>query len=206
MTDLKPELYTTTNPALTGTPVSVFGADFRLPIISSDIVSLAAFGDIVWENQTMGGMLGAGGKLLGIINLGAQIRLFGPGFVPTYFDSTYDLTRKVRADYIATPQAGDGIAAWFALIGASFLDDQAMFNIVLDGPFKAAPAIPSNNLAEYPRLRGMVKVSEKLLGASSFQASLKFYLGKEATSSAISSARQTPLSKAGSAIRLEGLP
>jgi hypothetical protein len=180
VTDLKPELYTTTDPAQTGSPVSVFGADFRLPIISSEIVSLAAFGDLVWENQTMGGMVGAGGKLFGIINLGAQLRLFGPGFVPTYFDSTYDLTRKARADYIATPQTGDGIAAWFALIGASFLDDQAMFNIVLDGPFKAAPAVPSSNLAEYPRLRGMVKVSEKLLGGIELSGVYeKFYLGKE---------------------------
>jgi hypothetical protein len=85
--DVKPYLYD--HPAdLTERSVAVYGVDARLPILSSDIVSLAVFSDVAtidWDNY--GGMIGVGGRLLGFLTYGVQLRALQNGFIPTYFDA-----------------------------------------------------------------------------------------------------------------------
>ena len=75
--------------------ILVHGADFRLPLVSNDILTLAVFGDLVFQGSHAGGMLGAGARFFGFLPLGAQLRFMGQNFIPAYYGATYDLWRPV---------------------------------------------------------------------------------------------------------------
>jgi hypothetical protein len=168
--DLKPQLFLTPDdPTDTGTAVAVYGCDFRLPIIGTEAVSLAAFGDIASINaQSLGGMLGAGGRLFGIVTYGAQLRVMAASFIPSYFDATYDLFRAVKYDVVKAAESGV-IAAWFASTGFSLLDDKIVFYAGINGPFNATAN--KANPVNYPHLRGIFQVKEGLVPGLSFDFS-----------------------------------
>ncbi len=116
--------------------VLVYGLDFRQPILSNPVITLAAFGDMVFQNQAQGGMLGAGGRLIGTITYGAQLRFLGDNFIPVYFDSTYDLRRPDKyAVYNAEDTLIEGHVGWFATAGFSVLNDIIVFSVNMSGPF-----------------------------------------------------------------------
>jgi hypothetical protein len=159
--DRNPGLYT----GDTLDPVAVYGADLFLPILTGKAFPLAAFSEVAFQpNARKGFMVGAGGKLAGIINYGAQIRLLGAGFSPAYFDANYDLFRAGKAALMATEPTGEGFAGWLAKIGASVFGDMLFFEISVDGPFAQPPASPTNSAAEYPHIRGSANLAEGLLG------------------------------------------
>jgi len=164
-------------------PVSVFGADVFLPVIKSQAFPLAVFTELAFEPQSrVGFMVGAGGRLLGVITYGAQLRVLGAGFVPVYFDANYDLYRSKKAELMAAAPAADaeGFAGWLAKAGASLFEDKLYFNVSVDGPFKAKPAVASDNSAEYPHLRGVVGMAEGVLGGFFVTGSYeKYFIGRE---------------------------
>ncbi len=158
--------------------VQVFGADFKLPILGSQIVSLAAFGDYVVQNQHTGGMIGFGGALFGFLPYGFQLRILGENFLPAYFGDTYDL---YRTQYYTIANATDttyieSSAGWFANTGFSFLEDKISFSLTGQGPF-GKPAgedpDPDQEWVNYPRIDGRVAVEEGLIPGFSFEATLE---------------------------------
>jgi hypothetical protein len=187
--DRDPYLYGDGDPDLVlpaASPVVALGLDLQQPILSSPLLSLAAFAD--WgmlmsstaggSVNGMGAMVGAGGKLIGFLTYGAQIRMIGPRFVPVYFDSTYDLDRAAKYQTL-TADAADIAAAWYAQwvasIGASFMDDNILFRISASGPFVPPVDIGGvaldNSELSAPQVKGLAKVEGDFLRGFSFVAS-----------------------------------
>jgi hypothetical protein len=160
--------------------VTIYGGDFRLPVLANPVFSMATFGDVVFEpGDRWGTMIGAGGKLISLFTWGAQLRILGPDFVPTYFDSSYDLFRAAKYDAIKSTASGDVFAGWFASAGTTLLDDKIIFNVAIDGPFQAIPET-LGTISEYPHLRGVFTVGEGILSSFSFDALYeKYYLGAD---------------------------
>jgi hypothetical protein len=150
--------------------VLVWGTDFRLPILNNPLISLAGFGDYVNQNANSGGMVGAGGRLFGIMTYGAQLRFVGENFIPVYFDPAYDLFRPFKyAVYSGVPgYTTDPYVGWFASAGFSLLDDQLVFSANVDGPFGAAE---SNATFKQPHLLASLVLEEGILGGFSLEAS-----------------------------------
>ncbi|MBN2874165.1 MAG: hypothetical protein JXM71_03645 [Spirochaetales bacterium] len=176
-TDRLPELYSDT--ASGSAPVTVYGADIFMPVIKSEIFPLAAFTELAFEPEGRSGfMVGAGGRLAGVITYGAQLRLLGAGFLPVYFDANYDLFRADKAALMETAPTGDGFAGWLAKAGASLFEDKLYFDVSVDGPFKAIP-VDGDSAAEYPHLRGVVGMTEGIIGGFFVNGSYdKYFLGK----------------------------
>jgi hypothetical protein len=161
-------------------PVAVYGADLFLPILTGKAFPLAAFSEVAFQPKSRSGfMVGAGGRLISFITYGAQIRLLGAGFSPVYFDANYDLFRAGKAELMETEPTGDAFAGWLAKAGASLFDDKLYFDVSVDGPFAPAPAVASDNYAEYPHLRGVAGMAEGVLGGFFVSGSYdKYFLGK----------------------------
>lgn len=148
--------------------VMIWGVDFRQPILANPLISLATFGDYVMQQASSGGMLGAGGRIAGIVTYGAQLRFLGDNFIPVYFDPAYDLFRPEKYAVYSGVATIPGYVGWFASMGFALLDDAIMFNAAIDGPFNADdPTDPF----QQPHLRGTLSVAEGLLGGFSFEAS-----------------------------------
>lgn len=135
--DFNPDSYydfTSYPAAFTPEAVSMFGFDLFQPIIANQVVTLAAYGDLVIQpkdsGSSVGGMLGAGGKLFGLVPYGIQLRLLGENFVPVYFDASYDLYRESKYRIFTGADTSEGFAGWLASLGFSLLDDQLLFNAV----------------------------------------------------------------------------
>ena len=150
--------------------VFVWGADFRLPILSNPAISLAGFGDFVMQQENSGGMLGIGGRLFSVVPYGAQLRMLGPNFIPVYFDGAYDLYRPEKyAVYSGVPgYSTESYIGWFASLGFALLEDQIMFNAALDGPFSGSG---SGGTFEKPHLLASLALADGLLGGFSLEAS-----------------------------------
>ncbi len=149
--------------------VLIWGADFRQPILATPVISLAGFGDYVNQNRNSGGMIGAGGRLFGIVTYGAQIRFLGENFIPVYFDGSYDLYRPLKyAVYSGAPGFGtDPYVGWFTSAGFSLLGDRLVFSASVDGPFGGAH---SDETFKLPHLRSSFMLAEGLLGGFSMEA------------------------------------
>lgn len=182
VTDNDPYLYDTTK-STTAKSISVVGLDVSAPIVQSKLFPVVAFTDVAFEpNASLGAMVGAGGKLFSFINYGAQIRLLQDGFIPSYFDSSYDIYRSIKYDYmLATKNATKTFyPAWYSSLGFSFFEDKLAFSARLDGPFKAIPTVKTNSQADYPHLKAVATLAEGVLGGFSLGAHYeKYYLGAE---------------------------
>lgn len=147
--------------------VFIWGTDLRLPILSKDAISLAAFSDLVFQNESTGGMIGFGGKLVNLITYGAQIRFLGQNFIPTYFDSSYDLYRGEKwFIYNSDTEIIPAYTGWFTTLGIEALESQIVFNANLEGSF----GNPDNNEQLRPTLTGVLSLSDELLGGFSVDA------------------------------------
>lgn len=160
--------------------VSVFGVDTRLPILATPVVSMAAFGDVAFQNGgRWGSALGVGGRLFSFMPYTAQLRFLGSGFIPTYFDATYDVFRSTKYASIQGDAPSGAALGWLTRLGFSFLGDLVSFSVTADGPFAAAPS-GSVDIGDYSHLRGVFSIGEGLLAGFSFDALYeKFYLGKD---------------------------
>lgn len=135
--------------------VTIYGVDLRVPIVSDDAISLAAFTDLVFQNKSTGWMIGFGGKLLGALNYGAQIRVLGENFLPVYFDQNYDLFRMAKWEVFKGNVALDPYAGWFATLGLSLADNLFNFNVSVESAF----ANPDNLASLSPTLRGSLSIA-----------------------------------------------
>jgi hypothetical protein len=168
--DVKPYLYD--HPLdTTERSVAAYGVDARLPILSSEIVSLSAFADMATiEFDSWGGMVGVGGRLIKFLTYTVQLRAIGAGFIPMYFDATYDVFRGAKYDIVQAGGTGDPSLAWYASLGTSFLDGKIVFNMGVDAPFTFGP--DTGDITQWPHLRGVFVVSEvPALKGFSFDAS-----------------------------------
>lgn len=122
-------------------PVIVWGLDTRLPLLMSDFLRLDVFGDLVWQEDRLGGMVGTGGRLAGFLLYGAQIRAYQDNFVPTYFGGTYD-RRRVERYLIYTEEVEvDGTIGWLGRLGVSLWSDSLVFLTQLSGPFETGTGV-----------------------------------------------------------------
>ncbi len=137
-TDTNPGLHDPLLALINPEAVFLYGADLRQPILNSRAISLAAFTDVaVLGNQnSVGGMVGIGGRLAGVILYGAQLRILGANFVPVYFDSTYDLFRADKYAVASGALSMPAYTGWLASLGFSLFGDLLVFNASLDGPFE----------------------------------------------------------------------
>jgi len=184
--DTKPELWANLDPASDYVDkgygaVTMFGADLFQPIIKGQAFPLAAFAEMAFQPEGRNGfMIGAAGRLIGLINYGAQLRFLSAGFIPVYFDANYDVFRAAKAAFMQTTPTGNGFAGWLAKAGMSLFEDKFYFDVTVDGPFASKPALASANPAEYPHLRGVVGLREGVLGGFFFDFSYdKYMLGLE---------------------------
>ncbi|HUX41977.1 MAG TPA: hypothetical protein VMV83_12495 [Rectinemataceae bacterium] len=170
--------YSLTNPgslssAYSGPAVAVFGLDASLPLLNSPMATATAFTEAALEpNGRAGYMLGAGGKLVSLFLWGAQLRLLGPGFIPTYFDANYDIYRNAKAVLMESSPTGSASVGWFATIGASLLGDKVSSSISLDGPFAAGVV---GDTYSWPHLRAVAHLGEGLLPGIYADASYEKY-------------------------------
>jgi hypothetical protein len=163
--------------------MAAYGLDLMVPILGGKLFPLAAFMDVAIDpNQTIGGMAGFGGRLIGIFNYGAQLRVLQDGFIPAYFDANYDLYRSKKYDFVQTYVSNDKLeTGWMASLGTTFLEDKIVFNAALDGPFAAIPPVasPSAKQTDYPHAKAIFHFGEGIIGGIYFDASYeKYNLGK----------------------------
>jgi hypothetical protein len=164
--DAKPGLYAGDPEA---DPVLVFGMDFFQPLIAKPAVRLAAFGDIASvHGRSMGGMVGAGGRLIGFLLYGAQIRVLGEDFIPAYFDAAYDLFRYDKYQIVLGGQGNPFSVGWLATLGLSLLNDSIVFSTSLEGPFRQHG---TGNYLDYPRLYAIFRIMEGIIPSFSLDAS-----------------------------------
>ena len=151
--------------------VSIYGVDFKQPIISNNVISLALFGDVAFqkgsESTNTGGLLGFGGQLVSFINYGLNALILGDDFVPFYFDSVYDLYREAKYEIYDGSMNIDGYYGWLASLGFTFLDGMFVFNTSVDGAFEKRSDEPST----FPHIRSVLVVGEGLLPGIFFDVS-----------------------------------
>jgi hypothetical protein len=170
--DTNPALYAATTAA--AAPISVFGGDVLLPIVNLPFFSLATYGDVASiEGRSIGGNIGLGGRIMGIFTYGAQARLLGPNFIPTYFGPTYDLFRAQQFDAVQQASGTTTVMGWLATLGTSFLDDRVVFNVGMDGPIGApypgAVRGDPEYALNYPHLQGILYLAEGIVPGFSFK-------------------------------------
>ncbi|MBN2626859.1 MAG: hypothetical protein JXA95_09360 [Spirochaetales bacterium] len=163
--------------------VLLYGADIIQPLVSTDILNLAVFAAYAAQpgtgsnNKTATGeMIGVGGRLIKVIPYTAQIRFLGENFIPTFFDTTYDLYRGYK--YAILSGAEEGAAAsvgWLAASGFSLMEDMIAFNIMVEGPFGGIPTGDEDlkltyAASEFPHLAMSFNLGEGLIPNISLSA------------------------------------
>lgn len=183
--DQDPLLYTEPADILSYPPsklIYVVGADVTAPIVTGGAFSLTAFMEGAREmNGALGAITGVGGRLISFIDYGAQLRYLQEGFIPTYFDSNYDLYRDERFAYVeGKTDPGDFQLGWLASLGFDLFDEKLSFGALLDGPFAAPPAADTDNSAAYPHLKGSLTLNEGILPGLSLTGGYeKYFIGRE---------------------------
>jgi hypothetical protein len=172
--DRKPDLYIGDDSI---NPVVLYGADLTLPLITKPALSLTTFADIAFLQNTVGPgnkgkgeMVGFGGRLIGIIMYGAQIRVLGEDFIPTYFDSAYDLFRADKYDIVQAANI-DSYLGWLGSLGFAVFDDALIFNVTLDGPFSQPGGGDPTNYLDWPHLNAVFILGEGLIPNLTLEAS-----------------------------------
>ncbi len=166
-------LQTFVDPDAKPNSVTMFDFDFRQPVLSKDLFSLAVFGDLAFQpasgakDTSTGGLLGVGGKVVGFINYGLNALFLGENYVPFYFDSVYDLYRETKYEMYNGDISIPAYTGWLATIGFSFLSDKLMFSTSLDGAFNRQEGIEST----YPHLKATFTVGEGIIPGVFFDAS-----------------------------------
>ncbi len=157
----------------------VWGIDFNMPIVERESFSILAIGDIGFqEGERTGGMAGISGKTAGFLLYNAQLRFLEDGFLPAYFDSSYDLYRADRIFASAQPSSGRIRYAWYAKTDYLLFQEALVFGLSADGPFAAFPETPSLNQSDYLHLAVSLKTGPDYSGRLSLSASYqKFFLG-----------------------------
>ena len=172
--DTKPYLYRV--PAAAASTVVVFGGDVRLPILYlENVFSLITFADVASTpdgatGRAWGGAVGLGGKIFSFLTYGAQVRVLGEDFIPTYFDATYDILRDAKYDLAQSGSFADATMGWLASLGTSFFDEKIIFKVTLDAPFTGWTTNPMD-IVKNPHLRGVFTIADGIIPGISLDAS-----------------------------------
>jgi hypothetical protein len=146
--------------------VQIYGIDIIEPILSGSIASLALFGDYVIQNPgnpSHGGMVGIGGKLVSFLTYGAQIRMSGENFQPTYFDRAYDLQKVERYETYQGDRGSPSGVGYLGSLGFSLLQNGLVFYTSVEGPF-ASPTDPADvSPMQYPYMKASFALAEGVL-------------------------------------------
>ena len=147
-------------------PVTVVGLGAQAPVIDQkDVFSMIAYTDVAEiQARTWGSMAGVGGRIISIFTWGAQLRLLGGGFIPTYFGPGYDTQRDAEYDAIQNPVSGTTFGG-LATLGTSLLGDTLVFKVELDGPFVTPETDP---LLTRPHLNAILSLAPNVLPVFSF--------------------------------------
>jgi len=92
--------------------------------------------------------------------------VLGEDFIPTYFDTGYDLFRKEKYDAVKAGNI-DSYLGWLGSLGFSFLDDALVFNATVDGPIGDPGA---NNYLDWPHLYAVFILGEGIIPNISMEA------------------------------------
>ncbi len=174
-TDTSPYLYATDAQRASATDadqasILATGADFKLPLLGNPLLSMAGFGDVASINgNSLGVMIGIGGKLLGLLNYGAQLRYLGDGFLPSYFGATYDADRIGKFELLESGKPGS--FGWYLSMGTSILDGKIVLLATIDGPLAIPEGTVYTSLLADPHLRWIFRVGEGLLPGFTLSAS-----------------------------------
>jgi hypothetical protein len=116
-----------------------------LPLVyTRNVFSLISFADAVSiQARTWGSMVGVGGRIINIFIYGAQLRLMGSGFTPTYFGPDYDVQRDVQYNNLQALSASGLTFAGQVSGGVSLLGDKLIFKLTLDAPFVTSETEPT---------------------------------------------------------------
>jgi len=150
--------------------LSILGVGALVPIIyQKDVFSLLAFTDAAVINlpgkNAWGSMAGVGGRIINIFTYGAQLRLLGSGFAPTYFGPTYDALRGTQYQALRN-SGGSGVTfGGLVTLGTSLLGDALIFKVTLDAPFITSETDPT---LSQPHLNGILTLAPGVLPVFSF--------------------------------------
>jgi hypothetical protein len=176
--DRDPNLYT--NPG-TAPLIYEYGADITDPILTGGIFSLTAFveGARQGVNDAMGAAGGFRGKLISLIDYGAQVNYLQSGFIPSYFDANYDFYRSERYSYINGTAAGDFVPGWQANLGFNLFNKRFIFGALLSGPFADIPGVATDNSAAYPHFKGSIQLVEGMISGLFAEGTYeKYFIGR----------------------------
>lgn len=155
------------------------GWDIYQPIVNKEKITFATFGDVVALNMdAWGEMIGIGGKIVQHITYQTQVRFIGENFIPSYFDSTYDLTRSTNYMQLNDSQNTPFFVGWLFSLGTTFFDDNFVFNITVDGPFGNVDS-NENNPLNYPHILGVLYLNPDVIPVLSFSISYEKELIRE---------------------------
>lgn len=162
--DRDPDLYDSDSEFLVpAEQVMMYGADVMMPIISSGLFSMTAFGDLAFQGDYQDSpasayRAGLKGKLLGLLTYNADV-IFPQtdGFVPDYFSKNYDSSR-----YASYSNAGISTGNDYLHAGAGFdLFDE---NLVLDVSIQGEVDSSSGSIQILdPQMTAYFKLGEDLL-------------------------------------------
>ncbi len=157
------------NTGMTGTTsaLAVLGVGALAPVIyQKDVFSMLAFADAATiQGKAWGSMAGVGGRIINIFTWGAQLRLLGKGFIPTYFGPTYDSLRGVQYDSIQNISGSGVTFGGLITLGTSILGDKLIFKVTLDSPFVTTETDP---LIAQPHLNGILTLGPGVVPVFSF--------------------------------------
>ncbi|MCX7026315.1 MAG: hypothetical protein NT061_02225 [Spirochaetes bacterium] len=176
--DRAPYLYNTGSSG-TASLIYEIGADITDPLITGGVFSLTAYVEGAKEmNSAMGAAGGIRGKLISLIDYGAQVNYFQAGFIPSYFDANYDFYRPKRYDYIMATSPGGYVPGWQANLGFDLFSQKFTFGALLSGPFDST-VMDTNDVTEYPHLKGTVMLAEGLISGLSAEGKYeKYFIGR----------------------------
>ena len=151
-------LYDETTTPFDPDEVVILGGDLRLPLLAAPPVSLNSGADVVVQDgDTLGGQVGLDGRALQILLFRSQLRVLGDNFIPSYFDSTYDLFRPKRYRvYSSSETERAGHVGYLIGAGISLFQDVLVFQSSLEGPFGNVDGVQPTLRAELLLTEGIV--------------------------------------------------
>ncbi|MCL1818465.1 MAG: hypothetical protein FWG35_06000 [Spirochaetaceae bacterium] len=142
------------------TALHIYGLDFSVPLLTDPAFGLTLFGDRVSQNSRVGWMAGASGRVANAVIWEGQFRILDDGFIPEYFDASYDLYRPEKYAVYDSGSSGAGVAescyAYLGALGLSLFEDKLVFKVVSEGPVWSA----ENRLYSW---RGILELKEGLI-------------------------------------------
>ncbi|MCE5256211.1 MAG: hypothetical protein LLF89_05110 [Spirochaetaceae bacterium] len=164
--------------------IYVCGADLRTPILKTDPFAISAFADWAIEpNQSQGLAVGFEMKIIRFVNFGAQVRYLQEGFIPAYFNSSYDLYRVERFSYMKNSAPGQFISAWASHLGFSLFRDLVSFDLAMDGRFASIPGVETDNSGNYPHIKANLAFQNDLIEGFALELAYeKYFIGRSGKS------------------------